>query len=234
MENDSEVFLFFSFQLKIMIKRIGDIILIQLSEIDSNIYILGNTVIDSGTGFNFTRLHSILKAIKKSFDDFTLVVNTHGHFDHIGGNGYFLKAKLAIHEEDAPIIEKGDIKLSWADYFDGKLRPRKVDIKLKDGDIIEMGSRKLKIIHTPGHTAGSICLYDERDKILFTGDTLFSDGVGRTDLPGGDEEKMVESLEKISKLKVQKMLPGHGDPVLENAEKVIEDILTNPGDPEED
>ena len=209
-----------------MIKRIDDIVLIQLSGIDSNIYLIDDVVIDSGTGFNFTRLHSILKVLKKGFEDFRLVVNTHGHFDHIGGNGYFLKAKIAIHKNDAPIIENGDNKLSWADYFDGKLKPRKVDMKLEDGDVIKAGNLTLKVIHTPGHTEGSICLYDEKRQILFTGDTIFSDGVGRTDVPGGNEEKITESLAKISNLKVQKMLPGHGDPVVKDASKVIQNILS--------
>ena len=142
-----------------MLKRIGNIVLIQLSDIDSNIYIIDDTVIDSGTGFNFTRLYSILKMLKKNFESFTQVVNTHGHFDHIGGNGYFLNAKIAIHENDAPVIENADIEMSRADFFDGKLRPRKVDRKLRDGDVIDVNGFKLLVVHTPGHTPGSICLY---------------------------------------------------------------------------
>src|SRR4030043_1843695 len=110
-----------------MIKRIGpNIVLIQLSDIDSNIYVLGDTVIDSGTGFNFTRLHPLLKIMKMNFSSIKQVINTHGHFDHVGGNGYFLNAKIAIHEKDAPIIENAKNEESMADFFDGKLKPRKV------------------------------------------------------------------------------------------------------------
>ena len=90
-----------------MIKRIGDITLIKLSDMDSNIYLVGDTVIDSGTGFNFTRLRSMFSAMKKEMKDVKNVVNTHGHFDHVGGNGYFLNAKVSIHEADAHILEKG-------------------------------------------------------------------------------------------------------------------------------
>jgi len=196
-----------------MIKRLGDIILIQLSDIDSNIYIIDDTVIDSGTGFNFTRMYTLIKMLKKKLEDFKLVINTHGHFDHIGGNGYFTEAKIAIHEKDAPILEKADIIKSKADFFDGKLKPRKVDQKLKDGQKIKIGKREFEVIHAPGHTPGCICLYCKKDKLLISGDVIFADGVGNTDGPGGSDEEMDRSLESISKLNVEKIFQGHGDPV---------------------
>jgi glyoxylase-like metal-dependent hydrolase (beta-lactamase superfamily II) len=206
-----------------MIKRIGNnIVLLKLSDSDSNIYLIDNVAIDSGTGFNFTRLYVLLKALKKTMEDIQQVINTHGHFDHVGGNGYFLNAKIAIHEKDADIIETGDTERSVADFFDGKLKPRTVDRKLKDGDILNVGDMELEVIHTPGHTPGSICLYNRKDGILFTGDTIFADGVGRTDLPGGDTEALKESIEKLKKLDVKVILPGHGELVLENAKNVIE------------
>jgi glyoxylase-like metal-dependent hydrolase (beta-lactamase superfamily II) len=208
-----------------VMKRIGDVVLIQLSDTDSNIYMAGDTIIDSGTGFNFTRLYTIMKILKKGFDDIKQVINTHAHFDHVGGNAYFLNAKILIHELGASVLETGDIKRSWADFFDGKLKPRKVDIKLKENDKVNVNEMELEVIHTPGHTPDSICLLDKKQGILFSGDTIFADGVGRTDLIGGDTDALGKSLEKISKLDIQKILPGHGEPVLENAKKVLEDIL---------
>ena len=206
-----------------MIKRIGNnIVLLKLSDSDSNIYIIDDAAIDSGTGFNFSRLYTLLKVLKKSVADIKQVINTHGHFDHIGGNGYFINAKIAIHENDADIIETGDIERSVADFFDGKLKPRTVDMKLKEGDVLNIGGMELEVIHTPGHTPGSICLYNRKDGILFTGDTIFANGVGRTDLPGGDPNALRESIEKLKKLDVKIILPGHGEPVLENAKNVIE------------
>ena len=206
-----------------MIKRIGNnIVLLKLSDSDSNIYIIDDAAIDSGTGFNFSRLYTLLKVLKKSVADIKQVINTHGHFDHIGGNGYFINAKVAIHENDADIIETGDIERSVADFFDGKLKPRTVDMKLKEGDVLNIGGMELEVIHTPGHTPGSICLYNRKDGILFTGDTIFANGVGRTDLPGGDPNALRESIEKLKKLDVKIILPGHGEPVLENAKNVIE------------
>jgi glyoxylase-like metal-dependent hydrolase (beta-lactamase superfamily II) len=103
------------------------------------------------------------------------------------------------------------------------MKPMKVEKKLKEGDEI-FG---FKVLHTPGHTKGSICLLDAKDKILISGDTIFADGVGRTDLPGGSEEDMEKSLEKLSSLKIEKILPGHGEPVLKNGEKAIKNIINS-------
>jgi glyoxylase-like metal-dependent hydrolase (beta-lactamase superfamily II) len=207
-----------------MFKRIGDIILIQLSDIDSNIYIMGDTVVDSGTGFNFTRLYTLLKMLKLKLDDFKTVINTHCHFDHVGGNGYFLNASVAMHEADAPVLEKGDAELSKAEFFDGKLKPKKVDQKLKDGQKLKIGKREFEVMHTPGHSPGSICLYCKKEKLLISGDTLFSDGVGRTDIPGGDPAALEKSLDRLGKLAVDKILPGHGDPVIKGGSKIIKEI----------
>jgi glyoxylase-like metal-dependent hydrolase (beta-lactamase superfamily II) len=159
-----------------------------LTNIDSNIYVLGDTVIDSGTGFNFTRLHTLLKIMKLNFSAIKQVINTHGHFDHIGGNGYFLKAKIAIHEIDAPILEKADNQASYADFFDGKLRPRPVDQKLKEGQVLQVNGMSLKVLHTPTH--GHYAPQREGRHVI-CGDLVFSDGVG--DGPSGDVAELDKS-----------------------------------------
>jgi hydroxyacylglutathione hydrolase len=210
------------------IKKMGDITLIQLSDIDSNIYLLGDTAIDSGTGFNFTRMYQLLKMLKMGLKDIRHVVNTHGHFDHIGGNGYFIEADVAIHEADADIVERGDARLSYASFFDGRLSPRRVGTRLREGDIVDAGGMELEVIHTPGHTPGSICLYDRKSGTLFTGDTIFSDGIGRTDMPGGNDEHLQASLEKISGLQVRRLLPGHGEPILLNSPKTVGELMSGP------
>lgn len=210
-----------------MMKKVGDIVLINLSDIDSNIYIIDDVAIDSGTGFNFTRLMTLLGMQKKKLDDIKQVINTHEHFDHIGGNGYFTNAEILIHEDGAPVIEEGDVEISRADFFDGKIHKRSVDKKLKDGDKIKIGKRKFKVIHTPGHTPGSICLYCKKDKLLISGDTLFADGVGVTDVPGGDPDALEKSLAKLAKLDVKMILPGHGDIVEKGGSKVIKEIISS-------
>lgn len=124
------------------------------------------------------------------------VINTHYHWDHTVGNKIIKKAtgvKILIHEKEKDFIN-----------FEA-------DKYLKDGDEIKIGKEKLKVIHTPGHTRGSICLMGKN--FIFTGDTLFKDGWGRTDLPGGSEKDLEESLKKIKKLLKPEatIYPGHGE-----------------------
>jgi glyoxylase-like metal-dependent hydrolase (beta-lactamase superfamily II) len=211
-----------------LITRISDkIVMIHLSDLDSNIYLIGkDTLIDSGTGSNFVRLYDIFKRMKLDFEGIKTIVNTHMHWDHIGGNGFFSNAKIHIHERDAPVLEKGDAGMSNSAYFNGRMKPMKVASKLKDGDEI-LG---FKVLHTPGHTQGSICLFDPKNKILVSGDTLFADGVGRIDLPGGSETDMEKSLERLASLNIDKILPGHGGPVIKGGSKAIKSILNSVGE----
>jgi len=207
------------------VKKINSrITMIRLSDLDSNIYLLnGDTIIDSGTGSNFVRLYEIFKQMKLDFDNIKNIVNTHMHWDHIGGNGFFKNAKIHIHEKDAGVLEKGDSEMSNSMYFNGNMHSMKIEKKLKDGDEI-FG---FKVLHTPGHTPGSICLFDKKDRILITGDTIFSNGVGRTDLPGGNEDDLNNSIERLSNLNIETILPGHGEPVLKSGSKAINNIISS-------
>lgn len=207
-----------------MIKRIGDIVLIQLSDMDSNIYLLGDTVIDSGTGFNYSRLRDVFRILKKDMKDVKQIINTHCHFDHVGGNGYFLNAKIAIHKSDAEVLEKGDKELSAADFFSGNLNPQKVERVLESGDKIKAGNYELEVIHTPGHTHGSICLFAKKQGTLFTGDLVFKDGIGRIDFTNSDENLMIDSMEKVKALTgIKQVLPGHGEAFdKKNLDKMVE------------
>jgi len=208
-----------------MIKRIGDIVLLHLSDLDSNIYLIGDTAVDAGTGFNFTRMYTFLETLKIPAESIKQVINTHCHFDHVGGDGFFPEASIAIHEIEAPVLEQADPERSITDFFDGKLSPKEVEKWLQEGDELTIGNHIFKVLHTPGHSPGSVCLYDEKAKLLISGDTVFSNGVGRTDLPGGDKTQLIESLTRLSSLAVEKILPGHGDVVMANGSKVIKDML---------
>ncbi len=136
-----------------------------------------------------------------------IIIITHCHYDHL----FFLselvekyKPVVMAGAKDAESIEKIDAKVMLP-----KLKPVKIDKKLKDGDIVDCGKLKLKVIETPGHTEGSICLYDEKEQILFSGDTLFDGDTGRTDLPSGNDAEMKKSLKKLALLKVKNLYPGH-------------------------
>jgi len=128
-----------------------------------------------------------------------------------------------MHALDAKTIETGDSVRTCTNLFGKKLAPIIVDQKLQENDVLN----GFKIVHTPGHTPGSICLYHEAEKILISGDTVFDAfSVGRTDLPGGNKEQLKASLEKLSLLDVKTILPGHGSMVLEDGANAIRNALT--------
>ena len=137
------------------------------------------------------------------------IVNTHGHVDHISGNTEMQKAtgaKIIVHEDDAIMLTHTPAMI--LKMFGAKASPS-ADILVKDGDVISTGNVELKVIHTPGHSPGGICLYSTG--YVFTGDTLFVEAVGRTDLPGGASQTLYKAVkEKLFVLPDEtKVMPGH-------------------------
>lgn len=146
-----------------------------------------------------------------------LIVNTHAHPDHVAANAELkrrYKIPLLLHKDDAPMLAQSGMLSRLIGLFLEPSPPP--DRLLHDGDEIKVGKLALKTIHTPGHTKGSICLYyagrGDEAPLLFSGDTVFQDSVGRTDLPGGSYEALMNSIgTKIMPLPDRtRMLPGHG------------------------
>lgn len=139
------------------------------------------------------------------------VILTHGHADHVGAVAALLKAfriPLWLHEADANGM-RSQVNREFAEMFGIELPPEAGRL-LQGGETVGSGDLKLEVIHSPGHTPGSILLYGEG--LLFTGDTLFKDDVGRTDLPGGDEGQLQASLARIKQFPPATiLLPGHGE-----------------------
>ena len=138
------------------------------------------------------------------------LINTHGHPDHTCGNQLIAQqtgVKIIMHEADARIFDNPGARM-MAGQMGFRSSPP-VDKTVKDGDLIRFGNEALQVIHTPGHTPGSICLYGQQN--LFTGDTLFVGAAGRTDLPGGSFEVLLDSLQhKIMPLPEETVVwPGH-------------------------
>jgi hydroxyacylglutathione hydrolase len=194
---------------------------------DSNIYLIIDetiTLVDTGTGKNFGVVSRNLQKLDLTPADIELIINTHCHYDHVGGDRAFVDAAdcgVAIHELDAEALRKGDEILTCAALLGEKLGPVEPTRLLHDGDHIELGSLLLEVVHTPGHTKGSMCLYNRDRGLLFSGDTVFCDDIGRMDLPTGDQDAMIDSLKKLAKLKLEQLLPGHGPIVEEGADAHI-------------
>ncbi len=136
----------------------------------------------------------LMKAEKEGYQ-ITHVINTHGHSDHTSGNAdiiHHTRAALLIHKSDSGRLTKV-LHKAFSRILGGKGSPQ-ADRLLEHGEVVEIGSTALTVIHTPGHTPGSICLYSPGH--IFTGDTLFVGGTGRTDLPGGSHHQLVCSIRK--------------------------------------
>ena len=182
---------------------------------ESNAYLLvceAPVLIDVGTGARLPELEKRLEMFLEGRKLGRLVL-THMHFDHTGGAAQLQArtgAEALAHPPDSKALADGDGDLTCSGWLGERQRPLKVR-SLKEGDILECGDLRLEILHTPGHTSGSICLFDRRRGILFSGDTVFANGgVGRWDLPTGDHGQLVGSLERLAKLKVAALYPGHG------------------------
>lgn len=141
----------------------------------------------------------------------TAIINTHGHADHIGANTEIkekTKAALYIHADDSQMLV--DARLNLSAFIGKPIVSVAADHLLKEGDVLSIGQFTLEVIHTPGHTPGGICL--KADDVIFAGDTLFSESVGRTDFPGGSMSQLITNIKtKLMCLSDSyKVYAGHG------------------------
>ena len=152
----------------------------------------------------------------------TAILLTHGHFDHAGAAEKLAKEfdiKIYAHEAEESTLKYPDKNVSW---MVGTSETYCADIFLKDEQEIELADMKIKVFHTPGHTEGGCCYYLPEEGVLFSGDTLFAQSVGRTDFPGGSMSQIVRSIrEKLMPLPEDTTVyPGHGDVTTIGIEKM--------------
>ncbi len=163
-------------------------------------------LIDAGGDYEAT-----MQEVRQNKADLKYVFHTHGHLDHIAGD-VDLKAKagvlIYIHKDDQFLVDSLKDQLMMFGLPDMEIPV--IDKHVEDGQVLEVGNLKFRVIHTPGHSPGGVCYLV--DNVLFSGDTLFNGSVGRTDLPGGSYEQLGESItKKLFALKEDiAILPGHG------------------------
>ncbi|MCP3876061.1 MAG: MBL fold metallo-hydrolase [Desulfobacteraceae bacterium] len=200
---------------------------LEVGPIMANCFILGcestkeAVVIDPGDDAD-----RILMELSKSELKVKYLLNTHGHFDHVGANKRMKEvtgAELAIHPDDEPMLE--ELSNSALMFGLSAENSPPADFLLNEGDDITFGEITLKVIHTPGHSKGGVCLYTKGH--LFAGDTLFAGSIGRTDLAGGDYDTLISSIkEKLLGLDDDtKVYTGHGPETTIGNEKRMNPFL---------
>ena len=165
-------------------------------------------LIDPGHHQLFGHVLDDLSRLSISPQDIDLVIITHGHPDHMEAVKIFAGSSTSV---AIPAIEMDFIR-NLPPQMAGALGVENFepDILLQEGDLVA-GDITLEVVHTPGHSPGSVCLFWPETRALFSGDVVFNQGVGRTDLPGGDGEKLKQSIDKISRFETDYLLTGHGD-----------------------
>jgi len=180
-------------------------------------------LLDPGHHHLFQDVENHLANLSLSVRDIDVVIITHAHPDHMESVKRFMgtNALIAVHQLEMEFVR--EMAPHYAHTLgNGGFEPH---ILLQEGDL-RIGDIDLHVVHTPGHSPGSICLYWPEEKALFTGDLIFNRGIGRTDLPGGDGQALKESIKKISALDVEILLPGHGEviPDREAVKKNFEEV----------
>lgn len=185
---------------------------ISVGPLETNCYVLAERpsskaiIIDPGS--NEGKIRAVLDKHKLTP---AFIINTHGHFDHIGCDDKF-GVPVYIHRLDMPLLRNPQKNLSI--FLDSAYAVNAQIKELEDKDHIDLGKISLEVIHTPGHTPGGICLWmrSPDDKILFSGDTLFRQSIGRSDFPGVDPDQIIKSIEsKLFGLSADTVVyPGHG------------------------
>ncbi|NLM26480.1 MAG: MBL fold metallo-hydrolase [Firmicutes bacterium] len=178
--------------------------------LDANCYLISHqdqAIIVDPAGIG----EEILEVLKEEQLKLIAVINTHGHVDHIAGNAWLKDktgAPILIHRDDAEYLTNPDLNLS--PFVSNDIIGPPADQVLDDQTVIHVGGEELKVIHTPGHTPGGICLLGP--SFLISGDTLFKHSVGRSDFPGGDSRVLRESILKLKQLPPETIVyPGHGE-----------------------
>lgn len=178
-------------------------------------------LIDTGFGSDVKDTEQLVKDVDVSPEKLHLIVNTHYHSDHVGGNYYLQKnygVPIAAHKWDSDLINSCAPESCSAEWLDQPVEPYQIDRKLSDNDEINAGSRTLRVLHTPGHTLGHISLYEPEEKILICGDLFHKSDIGWLNIYRegvSSIHRSLESLDRLSMFSIQQAFSGHG-PQIDN------------------
>lgn len=193
---------------------------------DCNSYLIKDRIwilIDVGTDQNVKRLVNCISK-QENLEKVKKIVLTHTHFDHAGGAaamGELTGAEIFVHPLEGNRISRGDFSVALTRLFESQMTPFRWS-PMEEGSLIETGSTSFKVLHLPGHSEGSIGLWEEKTRSLIAGDTVFADGgIGRYDLPSGNLTLLKHSLERIASLDVRNLYPGHGREVIGDGKEHI-------------
>ena len=187
----------------------------SMSANNCNSYLIDRSkriLIDPGHTPHFGHVEKGLRELGLSIDDIDVVICTHAHPDHIEAARMIKRAGalFALHTDDWELVKQMAPQLSAAGGFSiADLTP---NLLLGEGEL-NIGDTTLSVYHTPGHSPGSVCLHWSLRRAIFTGDLIFKGGIGRTDLPGGNERELKNSINRMAALPAFHLLPGHGETV---------------------
>lgn len=203
------------------------IIQLPIGLMSSNCYVIYDH--DQGQGAIVDPGTPDTRALMREVDQHQLhiryILHTHGHFDHVLANGILdlPDAQLAIHAADRGLLMAGGGAQMFGLPVVSSPEPSLI---LEDGMVLAIGELRVEVLHTPGHTPGSVCFYIPEEHGLLTGDTLFASSVGRTDLPGGSHQTLERSLRRLCKLPGgTRVYPGHGDTTTIDHERRVNPFL---------
>jgi hydroxyacylglutathione hydrolase len=183
-----------------------------------------NVLIDTGIITKFNSLNYLITTeVGLKIEDIDLVINTHEHFDHISSNAFF-HCPIAAHRWAATKIHNSDELITKGKKWGVDLTDLRINIWLEDRNIIDLGTTFLKVIETPGHTSGCICLYEPYQHYLFSGDTIFKGAITNI-YESGSISEYIDSLEILNTLKIKCFYPSHGGSVLDENE--VKDEIEN-------
>jgi glyoxylase-like metal-dependent hydrolase (beta-lactamase superfamily II) len=195
-----------------------NVFFLEGKDFDSNSVLFAgdkNILIDPGFG-----KETELKSLGLSPESIDFVLLTHCHADHFASATSFRNARILASEKDALKLLQKNSEATAADFFHLTNFPEKISFVEEK---ISLGKYKLEVIETPGHTDGSVSFYDSKNKFLACGDLFFLEGIGRFDLPTGNEKQLLESIKKIEKLDLEVVVPGHG-PLIQGRQAIKENF----------